>query len=214
MMPPFSDSIPQFSGLVIRKIFFGVSPEGAAHKTALLCLFLHIEGDYDKINQIKQSKVKKGCDNVKKQFVLVLVLLLLLATAACKKDAPGGEIQIGRTYDLSGVTQIKLENGHNGYSTYITNEADIADILSFVGDTVGKPLGSGRGYYEGSYSVVFSFDNGEEFRLTYGDDAVFYLGEGDDGYPIRYRLLHISISEDVIPFFSRFDQSGMVWEEK
>ncbi len=161
------------------------------------------------IRQINM-RLKKGCDSVKKHFVLILALLLLLATAACKNDAPGGEIQIGREYDFSGVTQIKLVNGHNGHSSFITNEADIAGIISFVGDTVGKPLGSGKGYYEGSYSVNFFFDNGEEFLLTYGDDAVFYLGEGDDGYPIRYRLIHISISDDVIPFFSRFDQSGMV----
>ena len=82
-----------------------------------------------------------------------------------------------------------------------------------MGDTVCKPLGSGKGSYEGSYSVVFSFNNDEEFLLTYGDDKVFYMGEGDDGYPIRYRLTNITISGDVIPFFSQYDQSGMVWNE-
>lgn len=150
---------------------------------------------------------------MKKHLYFIFVLVLALAISGCKNDAPGGEIQIGREYDFSGVTQVKLVNGHNGYSTTITNEADMESIISFVGGTFGKPLGSGKGYYEGSYSVVFTFDNDEEFLLTYGDDTVFYLGEGDDGYPIRYRLININISDDVIPFFSQYDQSGMVWNE-
>ena len=150
---------------------------------------------------------------MKKHLLFIVVLILVLAITGCKNDAPGGEIQIGREYDLSSVTQMKLVNQHNGYSTTITSEADIENIISFVGDTVGKPMGSGKGYYEGSYSVVFSFDDDEEFLLTYGDDTVFYMGKGDDGYPIRYRLIHITISDDVIPFFSQYDQSGMIWNE-
>ena len=146
---------------------------------------------------------------MKKHLFFIFVLFLALGITGCKNDAPGGEIQIGREYDFSGVTQVKLVNGHNGYSTTITNEADMANIISFVGDTVGKPLGSGKGYYEGSYSVVFVFDNGEEFHLTYGDDMVFYTGEGNDGYPVRYRLIHMNISDDVIPFFSQYDLSTL-----
>ena len=154
---------------------------------------------------------------MKKLLVVVLILIFVFAIAGCKSDAPGGEIQIGREYDFSGVTQVKLVNVHNEYSTTITDETDIANIISFVGDTIIKPLGSGKGYYEGSYSVVFFYDNGEEFILTFGDDTVddtvLYMGEGDDGYPIRYRLTDKTISGDVIPFFSQFDQSGMVWSE-
>ena len=150
---------------------------------------------------------------MKRLFVFTLILIVVLAIAGCKNDAPGGEIQIGREYDFSGVTQVKLVNGHNGYSTTITDETDIENIISFVGETVGKPLGSGKGYYEGSYCIVFAYDNGEEFLLTYGNDAVFYLGEGDDGYPIRYRLIHRNISDDVIPFFSQYDQSGLIVEQ-
>ena len=83
----------------------------------------------------------------------------------------------------------------------------MANIISFVGDTVGKPLGSGKGYYEGSYSVEFYDENGKTFSIGYGDDNVFYTGKGTDGYPIRYHLIHINISDDVIPFFSQYDQS-------
>ena len=142
-----------------------------------------------------------------------MVLTLALTSVGCKNDAPGGDIQVGREHNFDGVAQIKVVNGHNGYSTTITDETDVANIIFFVGATIGKPLGSGKGYYEGSYSVVFSYDNGEEFLLTYGDDAVFYMGEGDDGYRIRYSLTNINISDDVIPFFSQYDQSGMVWNE-
>ena len=150
---------------------------------------------------------------MKKPAAFFLALLAVLSFVGCRQDAPGGEILVGSAYDLGGATQIRLVNGHNGYSSIITDANDIAEITAFVGDTVGKSLGSGKGYYEGSYSVTFCYDAGEEFLLAYGDDAVFYMGIGDDGYPVRYRLIHYGITEDVIPFFSRYDQSGMVWEE-
>lgn len=143
----------------------------------------------------------------------LILLTLLLMFAGCKNDAPGGEIQLGREYDFSGVTQVKLVNGHNGSTSFITDENAIAEITSFVGETIGKSLGSGKGYYEGSYSVVFTYENGEEFSLSYGDDDVFYMGLGDDGYPVRYALCHINISDDVIPFFAQYDQSDFVWRE-
>ena len=150
---------------------------------------------------------------MKKNLVFMLVLMVVLAIAGCKNDAPGGEIQIGRKYDFSGITQVKLLNGHNGSTSIITDENAIAEITSFVGETIGKSLGSGKGYYEGSYSVVFTYENGEELSLSYGDDDVFYMGLGDDGYPVRYTLCHINISDDVIPFFSQYDQSDFVWSE-
>jgi len=143
----------------------------------------------------------------------LILLTFLLMFAGCNNDAPGGEVQLGREFDFSGVTQVKLVNGHNGSTSFITDENAIAEITSFVGDTIGKSLGSGKGYYEGSYSVVFTYENGEEFSLSYGDDDVFYMGLGDDGYPVRYALCHINISDDVIPFFSQYDQSDFVWRE-
>ena len=72
---------------------------------------------------------------------------------------------------------------------------------------MGKSVGSGKGYYEGSYGLSFYDENGEFFSMAYGDSDCFYMGEGEDGYPIRYILCHINISDDVIPFFSRFDRS-------
>ena len=54
---------------------------------------------------------------MKRLFVFTLILIVVLAIAGCKNDAPGGEIQIGREYDFSGVTQVKLVNGHTGYES-------------------------------------------------------------------------------------------------
>ena len=149
---------------------------------------------------------------MKRILTLILVLAVGLAVAGCRSDAPGGEIEISREVDLFGATQIKLVNAHNGYSTTITDETAIANITAFVGGTCGKPMGSGKGYFEGTYSVVFSYESGEEFLITYGDENVFYMGQGEDGYPIRYRLTNITISDDVLPSLSLYDDSGMVWE--
>ena len=150
----------------------------------------------------------KGKKTLKKSVVLFLLLILALTIAGCKSDAPGGEIQLGREFDFTGVTKISLTNAHNGNITFITEEEDIAEITAFVGETVGKNMGSGKGYYEGSYSLSFYDENGAFFSLGYGDSDCFYMGAGEDGYPVRYILCHINISDDVIPFFSQFDQSG------
>ena len=150
---------------------------------------------------------------MKKHLLFIVVLILVLAITGCKNDAPGGEIQLGKEFDFGGVTQVELVNAHNGARTIITDEKNISEITTFVGETVGQSLGSGKGYYEGSYSVAFTYEDGTEFAMGYGDDNVFYMGEGDDGYPIRYRLIHITISDDVIPFLSQYDQSGMIWNE-
>ncbi len=149
---------------------------------------------------------------MKRILAMTMVFTLVLTIVGCSNDAPGGEIQVSDHVEFSGVTQVKLINGHNGYATLISDETDIMNIVAFVGGTCGKPMGSGKGYYEGTYSVVFYYENGEEFLLTYGDDNVFYMGKGEDGYPIRYRLTNITISEDVLPTFTLYDGSGMEWE--
>lgn len=145
---------------------------------------------------------------MKKSVVLFLILILALSIAGCKNDAPGGKIQLGREYEFAGVTKISLTNAHNGNTTIITEEDAITEITAFVGETVGKSVGSGKGYYEGSYGLSFYNENGEFFSMAYGDSDCFYMGEGEDGYPIRYILCHINISDNVIPFFSQYDQSG------
>ena len=149
---------------------------------------------------------------MKKTSSFIMIILLALTFACCQQDAPGGEIQVSDEVNIDGVVQIKLVNEHNGYATTITDETDIANIVAFVGGIVGKPMGSGKGYYEGTYSVVFNYENSSEFTLTYGDDNVFYMGKGEDGHPIRYRLSNITISNDVLPSLSLYDQSVMIWD--
>ena len=148
---------------------------------------------------------------MKKRITVFVALLLAVMLARCQNDAPGGEIQLGREFDFTGTGQIELTNMHNGQVTVITDEQDITAITAFIGETVGKNVGSGKGYYEGSYSVVFYDEAGEILSLGFGDSDCFYMGKGDDGYPIRYILPHITVSEDVIPFLSQFDESGFVW---
>ena len=144
---------------------------------------------------------------MKKLIIFLFVLTFAVAITGCKNEAPGGEIELGRAYSFDGVTQVTLTNAHNGYTVVITDKEDVAQIVAFVGKTVGKPTGSGKGYYEGSYCVDFFYENGQEFSIGYGDDNVFYMGKGNDGYPIRYRLTNITISDDILPFFSQYDES-------
>ena len=144
---------------------------------------------------------------MKKFIALFFVIFLTLALAGCGQDAPGGEIQVRDLCDLAGTTKIILTNAHNGERVYIKDKAQIEEIAAFVGETVGQYDGSGKGYYEGTYSVEFY--NGEEniFSLGYGDSNCFYTGKGDDGYPLRYLLVDRTIADDVIPFFTPYDPS-------
>ena len=38
--------------------------------------------------------------------------------------------------------------------------------------------------------------------------------QGEDGYPIRYRLTSITIAKDVLPSLSLYDESGMQWPQQ
>ena len=79
---------------------------------------------------------------MKKLLVFILVLIFVLAIAGCKSDAPGGEIQLGREFDFSGITQVQLTNCHNGQATIITDSAEamngsvaLSDIYSLYTST-------------------------------------------------------------------------------
>ena len=71
---------------------------------------------------------------MKKQVLFIFVLILALAITGCKNDAPGGEIQLGKEFDFSGVTQVELVNAHNGARTIITDEKNLDKFLSLVDD--------------------------------------------------------------------------------
>ena len=142
----------------------------------------------------------------------VLVLLLILLTlSGCKSDAPGSEIQL-KNYGFDGVTEIRLQNCHNGEFTVLLDEADIASVTAFLSEVVGADPESGKGYYEGTYAVKCIYEDGEEISLAFGDSDCFYMGKSGDGYPLRYRLTGKTVKDDIVPFFSQFDQSGFQWD--
>ena len=143
--------------------------------------------------------------------VLTLFLIILLTLSGCKSDAPGSEIQL-KNYGFDGVTEIRLQNCHNGEVTVLLDEADIASVTAFLSEVVGANPESGKGYYEGTYAVKCIYEDGEEFSLAFGDSDCFYMGKGGDGYPLRYQLTQKTVKDDIIPFFSQFDQSGFQWD--
>ena len=138
--------------------------------------------------------------------IVAFVLCLAFLFAGCKDSAPGSEIQL-KNYGFDGVTEIHLQNCHNGEYTILLEADDISAITAFLSEVVGVDSGSGKGYYEGSYTIECIYANGEAFSLAFGDSDCFYMGKGSDGYPIRYLLTGMTIADDVVPFFARFDQS-------
>lgn len=136
----------------------------------------------------------------------------MLLLVGCKGEAAGEEMLLSQGLDLSGVSQVDLTNAHNGETTAITEEGAIAEITAFLAEISGRYQGSGKGYYEGSYTLTFHYENDRTASLGFGDSDSFYLGTGDDGYPVRYALADQSVSGDIVPFLSQFDQSGFSWE--
>lgn len=113
--------------------------------------------------------------------------------------------------DKSSVNQIKLQNLQNGQYTFLSDEAAISEICAYLDGIVGADYGSSKGYYEETYAVTLQFsDTSEYFSVVFGDSSSFNLGQGDDGYPIRYELLDREIL-DVVEFFSQYDSSGYEW---
>ena len=64
---------------------------------------------------------------MKKRITVFIALLLAVILAGCRNDAPGGEIQLGREFDFTGTGQIELTNMHNGKTTVLADEQDIAE---------------------------------------------------------------------------------------
>lgn len=113
--------------------------------------------------------------------------------------------------DKSSVNQIKLQNLHNGQYTFLSDEEAISEICAYLDGITGSDYGSSKGYYEGTYAVTLQFsDTSEYFSIAFGDSSSFSLGQGDDGYPIRYELLNHEIL-DIIEFLSQYDSSGFEW---
>lgn len=142
---------------------------------------------------------------MKRNTFCLLIFLLLLLCGCSRKTAE-------TTATLSDLLpaeadQIVLTNCHNGNDFRLTDPEDIAAIRAFLNPITGEDAESGKGYYEGSYSIAFYQGEEQTFSMAFGDSDCFYTGEYGDGYPIRYLLKDMTIAGDVIPFFSQFDSS-------
>lgn len=114
-------------------------------------------------------------------------------------------------WNFSNVTMIQITNLHNGRYSFITEPEDLTKIISFMQDVSGTNAESARGYYEGTYSLKFYSGDTLVYSMGFGDSPSFFCGDYGDGYPCRYELVELTISE-VVAFLSPFDTSGFAWE--
>ena len=148
---------------------------------------------------------------MKRLATWILVVAIVFSAAGCKGRDADGEIQLGQEWKLEDIVKIDLTNAHNGQTTAIADENAISEITAFVGELAGSDGGSGKGFYEGSYTLKFYHEDGRTDSVGFGDSDCFYLGQGADGYPVRYALRGKTVSGDIIPFLARFDESGFSW---
>lgn len=138
-----------------------------------------------------------------KRLALVLAFVALLL-AGCGK--PEMTVSFSEM-DFGDVTQVRIQNFHNGVYSFVTDPESVEEICDYLKSVSGVAGESGKGYYEGSYAVAL-YSGSEEpfFHFGFGDEDVFYYGEGKDGYPIRYHLVDLTI-KDTTAFFSQYDSS-------
>lgn len=141
-----------------------------------------------------------------KRLILTLVLCALLLLTGCGRNDVARETALADHLPDT-ATKIVLQNCHNGQFTFITDADAMAQITDFLRTVTGSDAESGKGYYEGSYSIVFCQGEETVFSMAFGDSDCFYMGDYGDGYPIRYLLDGMTVKDDVILFFSQFDSS-------
>ena len=147
-----------------------------------------------------------------KRMILTLTLMLcaLLLLAGCGRNDVAQEAALA-DHIPDTATKIVLQNCHNGQYTYISDAETMGQITEFLCAVTGNGAESGKGWYEGSYSIAFYQEEETVFSMAFGDSDCFYMGDYGDGYPIRYLLEEITVKDDVIPFFAQFDSSGFQW---
>ena len=146
---------------------------------------------------------------MKKFLIPLLSLALVLMLSGCTEESAA--VLSLSDADLSGTDEIRMQNAHNGHFTVISDPDDIAQITAFIQSVSGTDSGSGKGYYEGTYQLQFYREETLLFSIAFGDSDCFYTGKGPDGYPLRYLLPEKTVQERVIPFLSRYDESGFDW---
>lgn len=150
-------------------------------------------------------------------WVIVVCVAVCSVLAVClltDPEVPEPEKTIEFT-DLNAaeVTAVTLQNAHNGIFTHIIDPDSIAGICDIIKSVYGSNGISGKGYYEGSYSVTLYNADEKIMSVGFGDTNSFFYGKGKDGYPIRYDLEGLSI-DGVIRLLSEYDISGFDWNWK
>lgn len=136
--------------------------------------------------------------------LIAAVALMAMLLAGCAK--PEMTISFSQM-DFGDVTQVRIQNLHNGVYSVVKDPESIEKICDYCKGVSGESGESGKGYYEGSYAVaLYSGEEEPFFHLAFGDEDVFYYGEGEDGYSIRYHLVDLTI-KDTTAFFSHYDSS-------
>lgn len=129
-------------------------------------------------------------------------------TACLIKPGTGEEDKIDFSdVPFGDIACVEITSGHTGNSVFIREEKDIKGILDFLAEVKGVGRMSGKGYYEGSFSVtLYESDTRQPvFRIGFGDESTFYYGVNDidKGYPNRYELEGMTVDE-VVGFFERY----------
>ncbi len=145
---------------------------------------------------------------MKKTAAICLFVILILSMAGCSRQALSLSFA---DLDVSGVSQVKLENCHNGQASLLTDREAVADICSYLRRISGTSSKEQSGFYEGSYAVTLLDETGTAvFDIVFGDSDVFYQALDGSGGITRFDLTG-STAEEIRVFFSQYDTSGFQW---
>lgn len=148
-------------------------------------------------------------------WVILICLIICIVLAVCLLTDPQiPEPKLTITFlelDTNNVTDIILQNNHNGEMTFISDKQAINEICSIIKNIGGINGLGGRHHYEGSYSLTLKDGSEEIFSIQFGDTDAFFYGIDDDGYAIRYELQDLSI-DGIIRMLSPYDTSGFQWD--
>ncbi len=137
---------------------------------------------------------------MKRMLACILLLPLLFCACGMEKEALSMSLA---GLDFTSVTQIQIQNAHNGEWFHITDADQVGEICAFLHTVAGKEGHSAKGYYEGTYSLTLLCEDEEIFSMAFGDSDSFFCGEFGDGYPVRYLLDGMEI-EQVTNFIENY----------
>ncbi len=113
-------------------------------------------------------------------------------------------------FDFSDVTDIRLDNAHNGKSTAISDPDAVKSICTWLSNISGSNGRNSKGWhYQGTFALTLMAEDETVFQISFGDDDVFFYGKYDKNYAMMYDLDRDI--DDVIRFLYRYDESGFDW---